>query len=64
MWPSVPLEDPGHVSSSAILQLQTQYMNKCCKSSNFVEKKLLTPFALYATLLLEFGPSKIVFAVF
>lgn len=64
MWPSAPREDPGYVSRSAILQLPTRFMNKCCKSSQFVEKKSLTPSGLYATPLLEFGHSKTVCAVF
>lgn len=58
MWPPVPIWDPGHVSRSAILQLQTWYMNKCFKSS-----QPLTPSGLYATLL-GFGHNKIVVAVF
>lgn len=58
MWPSLLLDSPVNVSSSAILHLQTQYMNKCSKSSLFAEKKPLTPSGLYSTFLLEFGHGK------
>lgn len=56
MWP--PDMGPWPCVRSAILQLQTLYMNKCFKSS-----QPLTGSGLYATLL-GFGHNKIVVAVF